>query len=82
MSAPVLADLQYIIPLLKLICEEFQIWSILGEKFNSWWVHPLCRKAPNFCRYMEGYFITRDSELDEFERFQTHMGHWPAGTSI
>ena len=41
-----------------------------------------CGIMPSFCKFAEGFLITSDPTLDDTDRFQVYMGHFPATASI
>lgn len=40
-----------------------------------------CYLVPDLCQLIEGFLITTDPSLDDSDRFQVYMGHFPAGAS-
>ena len=40
-----------------------------------------CGTFPWICQFGEGFLITQNPTLDDPERFQVYMGHFPAGAS-
>jgi len=57
------------------------IWHIMGAPSEA--ITKLaCGLVPQFCLLVEGFLITHDPKLDDEQRFQVYMGHFPAGTSI
>lgn len=41
-----------------------------------------CQVLPPFCQIAEGFLITKDPSLDDPDRFNVYMGHFPAGASV
>ena len=41
-----------------------------------------CSTLPKICLFAEGFLITNDPSVDNQERFQVYMGHFPAGASV
>jgi pimeloyl-ACP methyl ester carboxylesterase len=42
----------------------------------------ICGAIPSFCLWAESFVATTDPSLDDTERFQVYMGHFPSGTSL
>jgi len=56
-------------------------YEILGP-FESQISKITCGLLPDFCKFAEGFLITQDPKLDDTDRFQVYMGHFPAGASV
>lgn len=41
-----------------------------------------CKVLPPLCQLAEGFLITKDPLLDDPNRFNVYMGHFPAGASV
>lgn len=41
-----------------------------------------CGLIPDLCKLVEGFLITKDPSLDDTDRFQVYMAHFPAGASL
>ena len=57
------------------------VYSILGSLSNAA-TKETCKLFPKFCQFAESFLITQDPSLDDVERFQVYMGHFPAGASV
>ena len=57
------------------------IWSVMGQG-SAAATKVACGLVPSFCQLMEGFLITHDPSLDDEDRFQVYMGHFPAGASV
>jgi hypothetical protein len=69
----------------RMVLETFnrlEIYSILGDPMSSDATKIACGIFPQFCQFAEGYLITKDPTLDNAERFQVYMGHFPSAASI
>jgi hypothetical protein len=58
-----------------------KVWSILGGP-ASVGTKVACGLFPPLCQFAEGFLITSDPSLDDPQRFQVYMGHFPAGASV
>jgi len=54
----------------------------LLDGFQSAATKAACGLFPKFCQFAEGFLITKDPSLDDPDRFQVYMGHFPAGASL
>jgi hypothetical protein len=41
-----------------------------------------CSILPDVCKINEGLIVTSDPSLDDTQRYQVYMGHYPSGVSI
>ena len=57
------------------------VYSILGP-IAAEGTKIACGIMPEFCKFAEGFLITSDPSLDNTDRFQVYMGHFPAGASV
>lgn len=64
------------------ILYAFHIYSVLGDSVTSAAMKVTCGLVPEFCQFAEGFLITSDPSLDNEERFQVYMAHFPTGASI
>ena len=37
---------------------------------------------PEFCKVAQSFMVTSDHNLDDTDRFQVYMGHFPSGGSL
>jgi hypothetical protein len=56
------------------------VYSLLGGP-ASIGTKVACGAFPWICQAGEGFLITQSPLLDDHERFQVYMGHFPAGAS-
>jgi hypothetical protein len=62
--------------------DALKIYKILGDPVTSDATKIACGIFPQFCQFAEGYLITKDPTLDNKDRFQVYMGHFPSSASI
>ena len=60
----------------------FHVYSILGDAVSSAGIHLVCGTLPQVCQFIEGFAITHDPKLDDPDRFQVYMGHFPSSASL
>lgn len=60
---------------------EIHVYSILGS-LSNFATKETCAIFPSFCQFAESFLITQDPSLDDKDRFQVYMGHFPAGASV
>jgi uncharacterized protein YfbU (UPF0304 family) len=48
---------------------------------SSYATKAICQTLRELCYMMEGFVITTNSLLDDFDRFLVYMGHFPSGAS-
>ena len=68
-------------PEIATLASDLKVWHILGNLAGDG-THILCGELPKLCRFAEGFLITQNPKLDNLERFQVYMGHFPAGASV
>ena len=76
--------LKYLAPLgghLETVLGAVGIHSLFGPVSNGG-VKVACRFFPGLCKFGEGLLITQNPQLDNEERFQVYMAHFPAGASV
>jgi pimeloyl-ACP methyl ester carboxylesterase len=57
------------------------VYSVLGP-ISNWGTKIACSVLPQLCQFAEGFLITQDPSLDDSDRFQVYMGHFPSGASV
>jgi pimeloyl-ACP methyl ester carboxylesterase len=68
-------------PEIATLASDLKVWHILGDLAGDG-TYILCGELPKLCRFAEGFLITQNPKLDNLERFQVYMGHFPAGASV
>jgi len=59
----------------------FHVYELFGQQQDG--ITKLtCKVLPDFCKAAESFFVTQDPILDDSNRFQVFMGHYPAGASV
>lgn len=54
----------------------------LLDGWQSTVMRAACKVLPPVCRLAEGFLITKNPLLDDPDRFNVYMGHFPAGASV
>lgn len=68
----------------KMIRDLFYLFRIY-HIFDGWQavvMQDTCRIFPSLCLFGEGFLITQDPSIDDPERFNVYMGHFPAASSV
>lgn len=68
-------------PELTKLAHDLKVWHILGTLAGDG-TYILCGEFIKLCQFAEGFLITQNPKLDNTERFQVYMGHFPAGASV
>ena len=67
---------------LKSAVNWLQIYVVLQDGIASFMTSKLCYLVPAFCNEIYSYISTSDPTLDDQDRFQVYMGHYPNGASV
>lgn len=76
---------KYVAPLggsLKTVLAAVHVYELLGDSFTSGAMKIVCGFFEGICQFGEGFLITQDPSLDDPDRFQVYMAHFPAGASV
>ena len=57
------------------------IYEIFGTEITPF-TKITCGLMPKFCKVAQSFMVTSDHNLDDTDRFQVYMGHFPSGGSL
>ena len=67
---------------LNAVSSLLHVYSIFEPGAASFVTSEFCKFLPSVCNEIQLFFSSTDPTLDDQDRFQVYMGHYPSGASI